>query len=296
MIRALVLGGTRFFGRHLVNRLLEEGAEVSVLSRGRAKTGFAGPVDALVADRRDPAALAAALGAREWDWVFDQVCFEAGEARDVLRLLRGRCDRFVFTSTQSVYPLKADLKEKDFDPEEHRFEREIPVSEDYGEAKRQAESVFAREAGFPVTMARFPIVLGPDDYTRRLHWHIERVSEAKPIFLPNPGARMGFVRATDAGRILMELARAGVAGPVNVASPGAIAMGDLVARIERITGRSAVFAASPGEGEHSPFGVPEDWFMDVARLREWGIGAPELESWLEPLIRQIAESPSPLPD
>ena len=90
---------------------------------------------------------------------------------------------------------KLDIKEDYFSPSNYDFARDINQSENYAEAKRQAEAVFFQEAKFPVVAARFPIVLGEDDYTKRLLFHIDRVLEEKEIFFPNIKARISFIHS-----------------------------------------------------------------------------------------------------
>ena len=63
----------------------------------------------------------------------------------------------------------------------------------YGEGKRQAEAVLFKEASFPVVAVRFPIVMGEDDYTRRLHFHVEHILQNQPITLPNIDAKMSYI-------------------------------------------------------------------------------------------------------
>lgn len=73
-----VIGGSRYFGLHLVTLLREAGTRVTVVNRG----GTPPPpgVDHVVADRSDEAALAAALGDRTFDGVIDQVLYTPAQA------------------------------------------------------------------------------------------------------------------------------------------------------------------------------------------------------------------------
>lgn len=101
--RALIIGGNRFFGRHLAIELLESGYEVTLLNRGRHDDGFGQKVRRINADRKQRAELEAGLNNQTWDVVFDQICFTAGEATSICELLEGRTERILFTSSQSVY-------------------------------------------------------------------------------------------------------------------------------------------------------------------------------------------------
>ena len=105
-MRCLVLGGSSFVGGRLVERLLAEGHETAVLNRGR--TGSPRPgVTQLIADRRDPATIRAALSHGYWDAVFDVsgyiMATDAENFLALLDLLDGRAGRYVFVSSVMAY-------------------------------------------------------------------------------------------------------------------------------------------------------------------------------------------------
>ncbi|MGW2635276.1 NAD-dependent epimerase/dehydratase family protein, partial [Streptomyces chattanoogensis] len=93
MQRICVIGGSRYFGKLLVERLQAAGHQVTVLNRGsvRPPTG----VEHLVADRNDEAAVVAALGSRTFDAVVDQVCYTPVQAAIAARVFAGRTARRV---------------------------------------------------------------------------------------------------------------------------------------------------------------------------------------------------------
>ena len=102
--RALVLGGNRFFGRHLTLALLADGYEVTLLNRGRIDDHLGESVNRMKVDRSNEADLTRALHGTSWDIVFDQICFTASEARAICNLLVGKTERVVFTSSQVFLP------------------------------------------------------------------------------------------------------------------------------------------------------------------------------------------------
>ena len=168
MRRALVLGGTRFFGKRLVLTLLENDWDVTVASRGLANDPFGHTVKRLTIDRYDAESLQAALKNREWEVVYDQICYAPSDAMDACQLFSGRIGRYVLTSTGSVYADKPmPYKEEYFDPYSYPLQMGRRDSFDYGEGKRLAEAVFFQKAQFPVAAMRIPVVVGLDDYTQR---------------------------------------------------------------------------------------------------------------------------------
>ncbi len=290
-MRALVIGGNRFFGKRLARLLLERRDSVTLLNRGSLDDGFGAAVERIRCDRSDRAALRMAVLGRDWDVVFDQVCYDAAEARAACSVFAGKTRRYVFTSTGSVYtrgermPEVPRVTEQAFDPGGHVFDQAVSREADYAEAKRQAEAVFIREADFPVVAARFPIVLGEDDYTRRLHFHVERTSRGEPFRLPNPDARISFIDAEDAARALLFVANSSFAGPINCCSPDPVALRELLAWIAAATGREPRLEAGAPE---SPFAIPTDFSMSAERLASLGFQARSLKDWLPELIRRLS--------
>src|SRR6185369_5067094 len=100
-MNVLVLGGTRFFGKTLVDQLVSTGHAVTVLSRGKLPPSAG--AKHLVADRSDPAALAAALAGLSFDAVIDNVAMTAAHVTAALDALGDRAGHYVLTSTASVY-------------------------------------------------------------------------------------------------------------------------------------------------------------------------------------------------
>ncbi len=75
MANVLVLGGTRFFGKNLVELLLQQGHEVTLLTRGQTTDPFGEQIHRLIADRTDEQALQQAVGDQSYDVVYDNICY-----------------------------------------------------------------------------------------------------------------------------------------------------------------------------------------------------------------------------
>ena len=67
------------------------------------------------------------------------------------------------------------------------------------DGKVKCEAVFFKYATFPVVAVRFPIVVGVDDYTERLHFHVKHVANEEAIGFVNMDAEMSFILAEEAG-------------------------------------------------------------------------------------------------
>ena len=74
-MKILVLGGTRFFGVHLVNALLEDGHEVTIATRGRTADPFGSRVERIIVERTDGNAMKEAFRDVWFDVVYDDLAY-----------------------------------------------------------------------------------------------------------------------------------------------------------------------------------------------------------------------------
>ena len=100
-MKVLVLGGTRFFGKHMVSKLLEAGHDVTVATRGRAADPFGDKVRRLTVERTDGESLGKALAGQWYDAVCDSLAYCSNDVKALLDHVE--CGRYVMTSTASVY-------------------------------------------------------------------------------------------------------------------------------------------------------------------------------------------------
>ncbi|HJS17704.1 MAG TPA: NAD-dependent epimerase/dehydratase family protein, partial [Anaerolineales bacterium] len=98
-MKILILGGTKFLGRHLVEAALTRGHEVTLFNRGRTNPTLFPNIETLLGDREHNIEK---LSGREWDAVIDV----AGYLPRIVRLsaegLKGSVKRYVYISSISV--------------------------------------------------------------------------------------------------------------------------------------------------------------------------------------------------
>ncbi|MHB0860850.1 NAD-dependent epimerase/dehydratase family protein [Paenibacillus sp. SEL3] len=292
MKKVLVLGGTRFFGKRLVERLLESSENsVTILTRGQTSDSFGDRVQRICADRTDQQALAKAVGEQVWDVVYDNICFSPDEASEACRIFDATAKRYIVTSSLSVYDSSPEvLTESIFDPQAYPVRKGGKDDFTYQEAKRQAEAVFMQQATFPVVAVRFPIVLGTDDYTKRLHFHIEHVREGIEFGVPNAAAQISFIRSDEAADFLFWLGHTPFTGPVNACSNGTVRIGEIISIIEQVTGKQAVMKEKTADEHMSPFGITQSWYMDTSKAQSEGYSFLSLNEWLPELITSLTRS------
>ncbi|UXJ67960.1 NAD-dependent epimerase/dehydratase family protein [Lysinibacillus fusiformis] len=287
----LVLGGTRFFGKKLVELCIENGHDVTILTRGQSGNPFGTAVKQLIVDRDNHDALENALAHTTWDIVYDNICYSPNEAHTICELLKGKTKKLVFTSTLSTYEVDGKMKkEEDFDPYHYQILMGDREEFSYGEGKRQAEAVLFKEASFPVVAVRFPIVMGEHDYTRRLHFHVERILHDQPISLPNIDAQMSYITDEEAAEFLYFVGVTPIEGPYNATASGAISLKELLALIEEESGKRAKISLVGGDEEsQSPYGVPADWYMTNTKAEKAGFTFTQLRDWLPNLVKTLVK-------
>ncbi|MFG3503983.1 NAD-dependent epimerase/dehydratase family protein [Streptomyces sp. NPDC047821] len=280
MLRICVIGGSRYFGKRLIGRLLTSGHRVTVVNRGSS----APPAGAshVVADRDDEQALRAALGSRTFDVVVDQVCYTPRQADIARRVLGPRTRRYVMTSTVEVYDSEdsaAPVREEAVDP--HTVAVDLDAVLSYGEGKRQAEAVFAQDPALSFTAVRVAHVLGgADDFTGRLTHYADRIREGRPIAVPAVNQPATYVYVEEIADFLAWAAGADFTGPVNAASHGPLTTAEICAPLEALFGRRAVFREVES-GEVSPFSFRRGYAMDNARATALGHSFRHTSDWLE---------------
>lgn len=288
-MKILIIGGNRFVGLRL-GRLLDQdpGCELHILNR----SGQAAGVERAVFHKGSRDDLAGADVDRDWDAVFDFACFDGAQAAGAIGFFKD-VGRYVFISTGSVYDSGRRQAEEGFKPDAwspHETPTAAERENPYQFGKRQAEAAFARQARFPALLVRLPFIAGPDDYTRRLAFHVERVARGLPVFFPNLAAHTSLASSEDAAAFLRWSLGQGLSGPLNVASPDDIALRDLLGAVERRVGRKAELAPSGTDENRSPYGLDESRSLDVGRLAGAGFAPRPLEAWLPGLIDHLASS------
>ncbi len=284
-LKILVFGGTRFFGKKLVMRLLAEGHDVTIATRGKTADDF-GDAVRRVKIKREAREDLFCLAQEKWDVVYDNICFSPQDALYSIAAFRDKVGKYVYTSSLSVYRMRdRALVEADFDPFHYEIVTGSREDFDYGEGKRLAEAVFFQKANFPVVAVRFPIVLGEDDYTGRLEFHINHVQAGEEIGMPNEDAEMGFISSDEAADFLVWIGtKSDVVGPINAASNSVYRLSELMALIEVATGKLAIVEENTEDNDDSPFGVEKTYYLDNSKAKEAGFEFRDLREWLPKLI------------
>lgn len=315
MQKICVIGGSRYFGKLLVERLQAAGHQVTVINRG--STPPPAGVEHLVVDRNDEAALTTALTAvldsRSFDAVVDQVCYTPVQAAVAARAFAGRTRRYVMTSTIEVYdpataalpavPAGTPVPEDIVDPAAWQVALDLPWHDDayleahYAEGKRQAEAVFTRAGSFEFASVRSAHVLGggAQEFTGRLAHYVERIARGRAITVHTNALPTVFVHYEELADLLLWAATtADFTGPINACSDGPLDVHDLVAVIATHVGQEPVHRTVPAGEEASPFSFDRHYAMSNARAKELGFSFSHTADWLPGTVAEaLTAEPSP---
>lgn len=288
MKTALVLGGTRFFGKRLVELLLEEGLDVTIATRGITSDTFGDRVNRRIIERESYESLLQGVEGSSWDVVYDNICYSPQDAWNACEVFAGKVKRYINTSSMSVYGQAAHVHtEPELDPITYPIKMGGRTDFDYGTGKILAEAVFAQHATFPVCSVRFSFVVGDDDYTRRLEFHIDRIKEGAPIGIPSIDAKINFISSDEAAALLCWLKDQSLTGPINACATGEISLAELIAMIEQEVGKTAIIESHTSDINKSPYGVEQSFFISNAKAAEAGFPFTPLKSWFPALISQL---------
>ncbi len=283
-MRILVLGGTLFFGKHMVREFIRQGDSVTIATRGRMEDGFGEDVERIILDRTDEISVANALNGKAFDIVCDNTCYSSDELRYILEHVQ--CKRYILTSTISVYTdqLSLGLREEDYNPFESKLVWCTREDAPYGILKQRAEAaLFQRFSEIPGAAIRFPYVVGVDDYTNRLYNYCRSIRDSKPVYIDNMEEEISFIHSEDAGKFLAYVAKSTGTGPIN-ATAGTMKIGTIVNYIESKTGKKAIIDK---EGEKAAYNEVPSFSVVVDKANHLGYEFQSIEGWMFNLIDEL---------
>ena len=193
--KILVLGGTRYFGRSIVEELVSLGHQVTVFTRGNLQPEILNQVNHIAGDRRDFSSFKDLFRNKTFDVLIDNIGYLPDEVEFTLDFFQGKVGLYIYTSSISAYNVDK------FKPSENRYlQRKILNEDDYQPipgslsaihnvdtyclGKNQCELRVMKNKDLPFVILRPPLVIGPDDHSRNLYFFLQRILDGGPVILP----------------------------------------------------------------------------------------------------------------
>lgn len=184
----LVLGGTYFIGRALVELLLQDGHRIAMLNRGTRKIGYDGVIS-IIADRHNQSEIESGLRGRSFDVVIDLSGYDKNDVSIILNILGDKVAQYIFCSSIAVcrqppvyWPIVEDHQKCSL------------ISEnEYGYNKWLAEEYLFQHSlknNLFVSVVRPVYVYGPHDYSGRLDYIFMRIIEERQIIMSGNGGNI----------------------------------------------------------------------------------------------------------
>ncbi|MGH9006160.1 MAG: NAD-dependent epimerase/dehydratase family protein [Acidimicrobiales bacterium] len=213
-MRLLVLGGTAFLGRAVVQEAVGLGHQVTLFNRGVTSPELFAEVEKLRGDRGSDLS---ALDGRRWDAVIDVAAYTPDEAKRSTEVLRGRVGRYVFVSTISVY---ADHATTEAQLEDGALLVEVDAEDPgvrYGARKAACEAMVRTAFPDACSIARSGLIVGPHDPTDRFAYWPRRMAAGGRVLGPgHPEDPLQVIDVRDLAWWLVRCADGGPRGIFNV--------------------------------------------------------------------------------
>jgi 2'-hydroxyisoflavone reductase len=236
-MKLLVLGGTVFLGRHIVDIALQRGHEVTLFNRGQHNADLYPEVEKLRGDRNGDLE---ALQGRKWDAVVDTCGYIPRVVRDSAELLADAVEHYTFISSISVYAdsSKPGIAE-DYPVAKLEDETvEEVTGESYGGLKALCEQ--AAEAAMPgrVLTVRSGLIVGPNDPTDRFTYWPYHVAQGGEMLAPvEPEVAIQIIDVRDQAQWILDMAQSRQTGTYNVTGPDyTLTFGELFRTAQQISG------------------------------------------------------------
>lgn len=218
-MRILMIGGTRFIGRHVVDAALSRGHDVTIFHRGRTGLDLFPDAKHRLGDRDGDLT---ALADGEWDATVDTCAYVPRQVHALADVLGDRGGHHLFVSSVSAYasPTGPGLTEDMPLTELDDPTLEDVTDETYGGLKVLCERAVVDRYGPSSLLIRPTYVVGPDDYSWRFPWWVARMARGGEVLAPGPqDAPAQVIDVRDMAGWMVGLLEQGAVGAFHAVSP-----------------------------------------------------------------------------
>lgn len=305
-MKLLVLGGTLFVGRHLVEVALERGHDVTTFTRGRTNPQLFRGVQALRGDRDGDLT---ALRGQSWDAVVDTSGYLPRPVRATATLLAGAVDTYCFISSASVYATFSAMGAIEGDATHAPAGASVSTvnAETYGPLKVACEREVLTMFANSTLIIRPGVLVGPHDPSGRLAYWVTRVAEGGEMLAPgDPTHPLQLLDARDLAVWLVDLLEQRVSGTFNATGPDEpLTMSALLETCAEVSGAEVRFVWAPDDFllEHGvepwadlPLWLPRDAvgpMLDTRKARATGLRCRSFAETVRDVLRDQAVVSAP---
>ncbi|MFX3674759.1 MAG: NAD-dependent epimerase/dehydratase family protein [Paenisporosarcina sp.] len=259
-MKILVIGGTSFIGRHLVETANDNGHELVLFNRGKTNPGIFEGMRHIQGDRKVDAHV---LGNEDWDAVIDTCGYTPNDVKPVIDAIKNKTNLYMFISTISVYDnFKDGRPNEKSSTYKQQIETEEVTGETYGPLKVMCEDLVNKAFGNKALIIRPCIVVGPHDPTDRFTYYATRLAKEGPVALPGghePHRKVQWIDVRDMAKWIMKMLESGTTGTYNAAS-NPISLDEFMDEI-------------------APIPIQKEWLSDE-KLESEDLGARRFPFWV----------------
>jgi 2'-hydroxyisoflavone reductase len=308
-MRILIIGGTRFLGRHLVESALARNHEVTLFNRGKSNPDLFPQLETILGDREKDLEK---LKGRIWDAVIDVAGYVPRIVRLSAEVLKENVSRYVFISSISVYENFRKVGIDESDPVGKIQDETIEeiTGETYGPLKALCEQavqdIFGGERALII---RPGLIIGPHDPTDRFTYWPMRVARGGDVLAPQKSeAAIQVIDVRDLSDFIIMLIEENASGVYNTTGPDyELTIGRLLEVSKEVSGSNAHFRWASVEflNEHKvepwsdmPAWVPDNEEdagfsrVDVSKAIEAGLTFRPLEETVRDTLAWVQTRPS----
>jgi 2'-hydroxyisoflavone reductase len=215
----LIIGGTRFAGRHLVEATLARGHTLTLFNRGQSNPDLFPQVEQLLGDRTEDLA---PLQGRTWDAVIDTSGYVPRHVRRSAEALVGATDRYVFISTISVYAENNPRAMAEDSPLAMLKDETVEevTGETYGGLKVLCEKAVEQVYADRASIVRPGLIVGPHDPTDRFTYWPVRIAQGGEVLAPgNPDQPVQIIDGRDMAQWIISMVEEKRSGIFNAVGP-----------------------------------------------------------------------------
>jgi 2'-hydroxyisoflavone reductase len=244
----LIIGGTRFLGRHLVQTALARGHSLTLLNRGKSNPDLFPEVETIVGDRENVVDI---LTGQRWETVIDTCGYVPRIVNLSVQALKDTVERYVFISSISVYSDGSKIGIDEQDPLGKLEDESIEevTGESYGPLKVLCEKTVM--AGFHnrSLIIRPGLIVGPYDPTDRFTYWPVRVARGGEVLAPEkPEVPIQIIDVRDLSEFTLRLVEHKTTGVFNATGPDyELSLGDMLETCKKVSASDATFTWAPVE-------------------------------------------------